>query len=105
MPKASVQEITATIKKPPVTWNVVSMEEVEDPPSYRTPGKYRALYEALVTLPEGKVAKVCFEGDKTVQYAKTHLKIYAKRDGLRLLSSRTADNKTGWFWLGPRIKL
>lgn len=83
-------------------WTVVAMEDVPEPPSGARGGRYALLYEALTALPSGHSIRMPVTGGtKVLSYMKTQLSGMAKRDGKRLLSSRTADNSTAWFWLGP----
>jgi hypothetical protein len=93
-------------KKMAVTWDLVAMDEVPEPPTGArgTESRYAPLYIALRKMPSGHSLRVPFADKKEMSYAKTQLGGFAKKDGLRLLSSRNEENTLAWFWLGPKFE-
>jgi hypothetical protein len=77
--------------------SVVEMDEVPDP-CHRGAGIAAPLYAQIVELKHGAL-KVDFETEGHASYALTRLRKIAKKEKANLLSSKSADGKTRWFWL------
>lgn len=75
----------------------VAMEDVPEP-NVRNNGIAAPLYAQIAALESGAL-KVSFETKGHASYVLTKLRKIAKKEGHDLLSSRSADGKTRYFWL------
>lgn len=77
--------------------SVVEMDEVPEP-CHRDAGIAGPLYAQIAELKDGAL-KVDFETEGHASYVLTKLRRIAKKEDVNLLSSKSADGKTRWFWL------
>jgi hypothetical protein len=87
-----------------VSFEIVSMERVPDPPvTDYSGGRYAPVWEAIKKAGRGEThaVRVACAGKKDLSYMRTQLRVKAKRAGMVLLSSRNAENTLAWFWLAP----
>lgn len=75
------------------------MQDVPEPPASRYPGKYDGIWAQIGELKPGKALRVDFDSDKQAHYVRGVLRKKAKDEGQFLSHSRTADDRTMYFWL------
>jgi hypothetical protein len=91
----------------PIEFKITPMSKVPDPPSNGFPRRgegrmqrlWRAIKEQPRDLADPPTIEVSFKNNKQFTALRGQLRAAAKKEGLMLLTSRTADNMRGWFWI------
>lgn len=70
-------------------------------PAFRDAGIAAPLYAQIKEL-SGSALKADFESEGHASYVLTKLRKIAKKEGEELLSSKSGDGKTRYFWLAAK---
>lgn len=81
-------------------FELVPMKDVPEPPASLSRGRWSPIWVAIKKLgfEQAQALRVPVADAKELNYARAQIREMAKRDGLRLLSSRNQDSTVAFFW-------